>query len=102
MPRPGRVGRGSWVSAVSGAVCGRGGLCAGRGRSPDGASALAGDRGAPRRGRDDAGGLGAAPHRGRRGGAWARSLAERGVAAPRGGPVWTHTTVARVLGRVTA
>jgi len=32
----------------------------------------------------------------------ARSLTERGVPTPRGGPVWTHTTVARVLGRVTA
>src|SRR3954453_12582059 len=32
----------------------------------------------------------------------ARSLTQRGVAAPRGGAVWTHTTVARVLGRVTA
>jgi len=30
----------------------------------------------------------------------ARSLTERGVSAPRGGAVWTHTTVARVLGRV--
>jgi len=32
----------------------------------------------------------------------ARSLTERGVPAPRGGAVWTHTTVARVLGRVAA
>jgi hypothetical protein len=30
----------------------------------------------------------------------ARSLTERGVPTPRGGAVWTHTTVARVLGRV--
>ena len=32
----------------------------------------------------------------------ARTLMERGVPAPRGGAVWTHTTVARVLGRVAA
>src|SRR3954467_4332398 len=32
----------------------------------------------------------------------ARSLTERGVPTPRGGAVWTHTTVARVLGRVAA
>jgi DNA invertase Pin-like site-specific DNA recombinase len=32
----------------------------------------------------------------------ARSLTERGVPTPRGGVVWTHTTVARVLGRVAA
>ena len=32
----------------------------------------------------------------------ARSLTERGVPTPRGGAVWTHTTVARVLGRVSA
>src|SRR4051794_23440041 len=32
----------------------------------------------------------------------ARSLTERGVATPRGGAVWTHTTVARVLARVAA
>jgi len=30
----------------------------------------------------------------------AQALTERGVATPRGGTVWTHTTVARVLGRV--
>ena len=30
----------------------------------------------------------------------AAALTGRGVAAPRGGVVWTHTTVARVLGRV--
>lgn len=29
----------------------------------------------------------------------ARALTERGVATPRGRPVWTHTTVARVLSR---
>jgi len=29
----------------------------------------------------------------------ARALMEKGVATPRGGKVWTHTTVARVLGR---
>jgi len=29
----------------------------------------------------------------------ARRLTERGVPTPRGGPVWTHTTVARALGR---
>src|SRR3954470_13192535 len=32
----------------------------------------------------------------------ARSLTEREVATPRGGALWTHTTVARVLGRVAA
>ncbi len=32
----------------------------------------------------------------------ARSLTERGVPTPWGGAVWTHTTVARVLGRVAA
>ena len=32
----------------------------------------------------------------------ARCLTERGVRTPRGGAVWTHTTVARVLGRVAA
>jgi len=32
----------------------------------------------------------------------ARRLTERGVPTPRGGNVWTHTTVARVLGRVAA
>ena len=32
----------------------------------------------------------------------ARSLTERAVPTPRGGAVWTHTTVARVLGRVAA
>jgi hypothetical protein len=32
----------------------------------------------------------------------ARCLTERGVPTPRGGAVWTHTTVARVLGRVAA
>jgi DNA invertase Pin-like site-specific DNA recombinase len=32
----------------------------------------------------------------------ARSLTERGVPTPRGGAVWTHTTVARVLGRAGA
>ena len=32
----------------------------------------------------------------------ARGLTERGVPTPRGGAVWTHTTVARVLGRVAA
>src|SRR3954469_15918420 len=30
----------------------------------------------------------------------ARCLTERGVPTPRGGAVWTHTTVARVLGRI--
>ncbi len=30
----------------------------------------------------------------------ARSLTERGVPTPRGGATWTHTTVARLLGRV--
>jgi DNA invertase Pin-like site-specific DNA recombinase len=30
----------------------------------------------------------------------ARALMNRGVVTPRGGAVWTHTTVARVLGRV--
>lgn len=30
----------------------------------------------------------------------ARALMERGVATPRGGSFWTHTTVARVMGRV--
>jgi DNA invertase Pin-like site-specific DNA recombinase len=29
----------------------------------------------------------------------ARALTERGVPTPRGGAAWTHTTVARVLGR---
>ena len=32
----------------------------------------------------------------------AQALTERGVPAPRGGAVWTHTTVARVLRRVAA
>ena len=32
----------------------------------------------------------------------ATALTERGVPAPRGGATWTHTTVARVLGRVAA
>ena len=32
----------------------------------------------------------------------ARALTERGVPTPRGGAVWTHTTVARVLGRAAA
>jgi hypothetical protein len=32
----------------------------------------------------------------------ARNLTERGVPTPRGGAVWTPTTVARVLGRVAA
>ena len=32
----------------------------------------------------------------------ARSLTERGTLTPRGGAVWTHTTVARVLDRVAA
>ena len=32
----------------------------------------------------------------------ARALSERGVPTPRGGANWTHTTVARVLGRVSA
>jgi len=32
----------------------------------------------------------------------ARALTERGVPTPRGGAVWTHTTVARLLGRVGA
>ena len=32
----------------------------------------------------------------------AQALTERGVLAPRGGAVWTHTTVARVLSRVAA
>ncbi|WP_458094219.1 recombinase family protein [Roseomonas sp. WA12] len=32
----------------------------------------------------------------------ARALTERGVATPRGGVVWTHTTVARVLERLGA
>ena len=31
----------------------------------------------------------------------AQALMKRGVATPRGGAVWTHTTVARVLARVT-
>ena len=30
----------------------------------------------------------------------ARVLTERGMPTPRGGTAWTHTTVARVLGRV--
>jgi DNA invertase Pin-like site-specific DNA recombinase len=34
--------------------------------------------------------------------ALARALMARDVAAPRGGTVWTHTTVARVLGRLGA
>jgi DNA invertase Pin-like site-specific DNA recombinase len=38
--------------------------------------------------------MGAATHQ-----ALARALTERGVPAPRGGRVWTHTTVARVLAR---
>lgn len=29
----------------------------------------------------------------------AQALTERGVATPRGGAIWTHTTVARVVGR---
>ncbi|MBU8544412.1 MULTISPECIES: recombinase family protein [Roseomonadaceae] len=37
---------------------------------------------------------GAASHQ-----ALARALTERGVPTPRGGPIWTHTTVARVLAR---
>jgi hypothetical protein len=32
----------------------------------------------------------------------ARALTDRGVATPRGGAVWTHMTVARVVGRVGA
>ena len=32
----------------------------------------------------------------------AAALTERGVPTPRGGSVWTHTTVARVLARATA
>ncbi|WP_458098504.1 hypothetical protein [Roseomonas sp. WA12] len=30
----------------------------------------------------------------------ARALTARGVATPRGGVTWTHTTVARVVGRL--
>ena len=30
----------------------------------------------------------------------ARALTERGVPTPRGGPTWTHTTVARVSARL--
>ena len=30
----------------------------------------------------------------------ARALTEREVPTPRGGPTWTHTTVARLLARV--
>ncbi len=32
----------------------------------------------------------------------ARALTERGVATPRGGTTWTHTTVTRILGRTAA
>jgi DNA invertase Pin-like site-specific DNA recombinase len=32
----------------------------------------------------------------------ARALTERGVATPRGGGIWTHTTVARVLERLSS
>lgn len=32
----------------------------------------------------------------------ARALMNRGVLTPRGGAVWTHTTVARVIGRLGA
>ena len=32
----------------------------------------------------------------------ARALTEHGVPAPRGGGVWTHTTVARLLARIPA
>jgi hypothetical protein len=32
----------------------------------------------------------------------ARALTKRGVATPRGGGIWTHTTVARVLERLSS
>jgi DNA invertase Pin-like site-specific DNA recombinase len=40
-------------------------------------------------------GVGISSHQG-----FAKALAERGVPTPRGGSVWTHTTVARVLARL--